>query len=79
MSPDNPAADETLKRTQSSIVLSRHKTDRISNGLGTTCSTDSMNVVLGMHRKVVVDDMGDAIDVDSASGDIRRHQHLHGP
>jgi hypothetical protein len=34
-----------------------------------------MDVVLGVVRQVVVDDVGDALDVQAAGGDIGRDEH----
>ena len=38
-----------------------------------------MNVILGRVRHVVVDDMGDPLDVDAAGCDVGRDQDLHPP
>ena len=34
-----------------------------------------MHVVVDFHRQIKVDDVRDAIDVDAASGQVRRNQH----
>lgn len=39
-------------------------------------SADAVNVVLGLLRKVVVDDEADILYVDASSGDISRYEHL---
>lgn len=44
---------------------------------GSPGATDSMDIAFRFARKVEVDDVGDAVNVDSPSGDVRRHQHLH--
>jgi hypothetical protein len=52
-----------------------------AQGQGLACGTSSrgsanaMNVVLGIHRQVEVDDMRDAIDVNSASRQIRCYEY----
>ena len=39
------------------------------------CSSHAVNITFGLIRKLVVDDMGDAVDIDASGCDIRRHQH----
>ena len=39
-------------------------------GAGASGAADTVDEVFGDHRKVEVDDMGDAVDVDAAGGDV---------
>src|SRR5690606_27730681 len=43
---------------------------------GTTGTADAVHVILGKFRQVVVDDVGDAVDVDAARSHVGRHQYL---
>jgi len=38
-------------------------------------TADAVDVVLGRAGNVIVDDMGNAVDVNAASHDVRRHEH----
>ena len=44
---------------------------------GARGAADAVDIRLGLHRQVVVDDMGDVVDVESARGDIGGDQHRH--
>src|SRR5689334_20302905 len=48
------AADESLQRAEFVLVLRRDKTDRITHRMGATGPTNPMNIILRVHRKVVV-------------------------
>lgn len=59
------------------MIFRGDETDCIPDGLGAPSAPDAMDVVLGMHWKIVIHDMRNSIDVDSAGCDISRHQHAH--
>ena len=42
---------------------------------GTTCSTDTVYIIFWVLRHVVINDMGDACDIESASCNIGRHKN----
>jgi hypothetical protein len=42
---------------------------------GARSAADAMHVGLGHFRDLEIDHMRDAVDIDAARGDIRRHQH----
>ena len=42
---------------------------------GARGAADAVDVALRLVRQVEIDDMGDAVDVDAAGGDVGRHQH----
>ena len=44
--------------------------DRDAVGAGARGAADAVDVALRNVRQVVVDDMGDAVDVDAAGGDV---------
>ncbi len=70
--------DETFERTQRSVILRSNETDRIANRMGAASSSNPMDVILGVHRKIVIHNMRNSIDIDSARCNIGRHQHPHG-
>src|SRR4029077_12277443 len=75
--PYDPAADETLERTQRSLIFRRNKADRITNGVCAAGASDAMDVILRVHREVVVHHMRDPIHIDPSRRDVRSHQHSH--
>src|SRR5438067_3624331 len=44
--PDDPAADETLERTQRPVIFRRDKTDRITDGVRPAGTSDAMDIIL---------------------------------
>src|SRR5260370_5602109 len=46
-----------------------------ARGAGARGAADAMNVALGVGRQLVVDDVGHAVDVDAARGEIGGDQH----
>jgi len=60
------------------VILRRDKTDSIPNRMSPTSPADAVDVVLRMHWEVIIDDVRDAIHVDTPSGDVRRYQNAHG-
>ena len=69
------ASDEPLQRAQLALIFWRHKTDRIADGIGATRAPDAMDVILDVHREVVVDDMRDAVHINAARRNICRYKH----
>ena len=69
--------DKTLERTQRSVIFRSDETDRIADRMRAARASDAMDVILGVHRKIVIHDMRNSIHVDSARRDIRRHEHPH--
>ena len=75
--PHDPAPDETLERTQRPLIFRRNKADRVPNGVRAACASDAMDIILRMHREIVVHHMRDPVHIDAAGGDVGRHQHPH--
>ena len=44
-------------------------------GAGAPGATDAMHVILGVVRKIVIDDELDAFYINAARGDVRCHEH----
>jgi hypothetical protein len=51
------------------IIMSK-EADRFANRLSAASTADSVDIILGMTGKVVIDHVGDAFHIDSACGDI---------
>ena len=51
--------------------------DRVAVQPGARRPPDPVDVVLGGHRQLEVDDVGQAVDVDPAGGDVGRHEDRH--
>ena len=47
---------------------------RFSHCLSAASTADSVDVILGMTGKVIIDYVGDAFDIDSARGDVGRDE-----
>ena len=45
----------------------------------TTGPSDAVDVILGTHRYVIIDNQVDIADIDTTGGDIRSHQHRKSP
>lgn len=69
-------ADETLDGAEIFEFLNGHEREGIAHFLGATGAANTMDVILGMLRHVVVDHVRDTLDIKPARGDIRRHHHL---
>src|SRR5262245_37671445 len=63
-------ADELLDRLQPLDVLLAREADRVPRRAGARGAADAVHVVLGVEREVVVDDVGDTLDVEAARGDV---------
>src|SRR5262249_13221960 len=64
-------ADVALDRFQPLDVLLAREADRVSRRPGPRRPPDAMDVVFGVERQIVVDDVGHALDVEAARGDGR--------
>jgi len=64
------AAGESLQGAERVLILAHDKTDGVPDSLGASRAPDAVDIVLMVRREVVIDDMRDAIDIDSPGGDI---------
>src|SRR5690606_22771979 len=69
------AAGEAFDGTDQAGFARAGQGDRDAVATGTTGTADAVHVILGLARRVEVDDMADAGDVDAARGDVGCHQH----
>jgi hypothetical protein len=51
-------------------IIMGQEADRLPYGMSSTSTADSVDIILGMPGKVVIDDVGNAFHIDSACGDI---------
>src|ERR1039458_4995167 len=51
---DDAAADESLQRAQFVTVLRRHKADGIAHRVRPAGASDTMDIILRMHREIVI-------------------------
>src|SRR5690606_28081511 len=52
-------------------VLGRYQRERAALGTGAASAADAMDIVVGMPRRVEVEHVADALDVEPACGDVR--------
>jgi len=69
-------ADEALDVLNMRELLGGHDRECVAGGLRAAGAANTVHVVLGMLRHVVVDDVADARDVDAARGDVGRDHHF---
>ena len=68
--PHHTPPNETLRRTQQGLILRRDKADGIAHRLGPARAPDAMHIVFRMQGEIVINHMGDAVDVDAARRDV---------
>src|SRR3990172_12747861 len=59
------------------LLIGEDEGDRDSTAPRTTCATRTVDVALVLVRRVVVDDVGDVVDVQTARGHVRGDEHRH--
>ena len=60
------------------VVLRGDEADGVADGVRAAGAADAMDVILRVHREIVVHHVRDAVHVNAARGDVRRHEHAHG-
>src|SRR6267143_4379440 len=68
--PHNAATDETFERAQRPLIFGRNKADRITDGMCAAGASNAMDVILRVHRKIVIHHVRDPIHIDAARGDV---------
>src|SRR3972149_5262762 len=71
----NPLADEFFDSAHHIAVFACDKRYRITCCPGSCGPADPMEVILGIPRYVIINDMRNAVDINAAGGDVRRHEH----
>ena len=59
------------------MILGGHEADGIPYRMRAAGSADTVDVILRVHREVVVYHVRDVVHIDAAGGDVRGHQHAH--
>ena len=59
------------------LIFRRNEADRIADRVRAAGASDAMDVILRVHREIVIHHVRDPIHIDAARGDIRGHQHAH--
>ena len=72
----NFLADEVFDRLQCSDFFAVHQRKCVAHILRASGSADAMNVIFRMFRDIIIDDVTDAGNVESARRDISRHHHF---
>jgi hypothetical protein len=67
-------ADVPFDFRQRLLLGGRYQNEGIPFGICTGGAADAMNVILGHVRHIETDHMGDVINVESACGDVGRHE-----
>src|SRR4029453_19495164 len=66
--PYDPAANETLERTQWPLIFRRNKADRITDGVCAAGASDAMDIILWGHGEIVFHHMEDHIHINPGGG-----------
>src|SRR5208282_6784008 len=75
--PGDLAGDELLDFGDRLGIGARHDRQRVAGLTGPPGAADAVDVVLGMVGRVVVDDVADVGNVESARGDVGADDQLH--
>ena len=73
----NLLPNQALDRPQQAALGGVAEGDRRARRAGPGGAADAMDVRLRLHRQVVVEDVGDAVDVEAPGGDVGGDQHRH--
>ena len=69
--------DELLDRMELALLVLADERHGAARSRGARRTADTVNIILGVVRHVVIDDQPDILDVDAARHDIRSHQDRH--
>src|SRR5205814_8546055 len=67
-------ADGPLDGAHHRDLVRRHESVRVPGCRGAARPTDTVHVVLGLLRNIIVDDVRNARDIEAALGDVGRHE-----
>ncbi len=68
------SAEQLLDLAEEGRLVDADERDRVTGLLGSTRPADPVNVVLGDHRQLVVDDVRQVLDVEPTRGDLGRDE-----
>jgi len=64
------APDKPFQRTQCASILGCHKTDGVTDRLCSSGASNAMDIILRVHREIVIHHVRDPIHIDAARGDV---------
>ena len=73
----NSLACRLLNRTQQASLFRRNKQNRLALTTRATGSTNTVNIGLIVVRNIKIDNMADALNIQTASRHICSHYHIH--
>jgi len=76
--PHDTPADEAFNGAQLRVVFRGHEADGVAHRVGAAGSADAVDIILRVHRKIVIHHVGDVVHVNPARGDIRGDQDPNG-
>jgi hypothetical protein len=68
--------DETLDVSQQTFLINANQRYCFTGRTGTTSSADTVDVIFRHIRQIIVDNMRQLVDVDTARGDVGGDQYL---
>ena len=71
------ASDETFERAEFAVIFICDEADGVADGVRAPGASDAMDVILDVHREIVVHYMRDAVHVNAARGDVCGDKHAH--
>jgi hypothetical protein len=74
----DPSANEAFERAQGTLIFRRYEADGVAHCVRAARPANAVDIVLGVHREVIIDHMGDAVHIDPAGGNVGRDQHAYG-
>ena len=76
LQPRNFSSDETFDRLQGRNFFTIHERECVADVLSAASPADSMHIIFGVLRHIVIDNVTDAGDVESARSDVGRDHHF---
>src|SRR3954447_23962264 len=73
--PRDRLSDDALDLADHCDLVGGHEGESVSLARRATGAADTVNVVFGLLRHVVVDHVRDAADVEAALGNVRRYEN----
>src|SRR5262245_44968282 len=75
----DPSVQKTFDIAEQRLFFSRHQRYSLTGVSRSSGAPDAMDVVLGDHRKIKVDDHRQVIDIEAARRDVSRNQNAGPP
>ena len=75
--PHDATADEAFERAEFAVIFGRDKADGVAHRMRPASAADAMDIILGVHREIVIHHVRNAVHVNAARRDVRGHEHAH--